>query len=98
MNIADKFENVENFKALEKALAAAATEEEMVQILAEHGVELTAEEIRELASRGNEEGELSEEDLDMVAGGNAAVVIILMVMVYTYYKIKKMQQQSRGRR
>lgn len=59
--------NKELSKAAEAKLEAAETLDEMVQILAEEGVEISKEEL--IAAMDEPEGELNENDLDNVAGG-----------------------------
>ena len=52
--------------------SSGAGEEEVVALAAEHGFTVTAEDYREAAAKSNphRRGELAEEELDSVAGGN----------------------------
>ena len=52
-----------------KALGAAESVEDMVRLLGEYGVNVTAEELEGLAASVPAGGELSEEDLENVSGG-----------------------------
>lgn len=85
MDIKKKFAHLENAEALTQALAAVTSEEEMVEVLKKFGVELNAEEMKELTA-----DELNADDLDDVSGGvyypiasptiNVALVVIRKIL------------------
>ena len=63
-----KLAEIMNDEAANEKLEQAAGIEEVAAILNEYGVELTAEELQEIVAKASGE-ELTEENLDMVAGG-----------------------------
>lgn len=65
MNILEKLENNAEFM---EAMETVVNMEQLQQLLQAHGVELSPEELRNLMAE-EMQGELSEEDLDNVAGG-----------------------------
>lgn len=68
------FEN-EEFKAAAEGIASA---EELRELFAKHGLELTLDEINDLFARAAKcmkEGELDEEDLEDVAGGGSLALV-----------------------
>lgn len=63
-----KLQDVENAEELSKRLESATSAEELVAILAENGIEVTVEDVREW-SKLEADGEFSEEDLENISGG-----------------------------
>ena len=61
-------ENKEMQELLEK-LKAAKSVEELVEIAKANGVEISADKAEELFAKLNAEGEISDEDVDNIAGG-----------------------------
>lgn len=71
----------------------AATSEEMVKdIFAEYGVEMSVEEIRELAKTA-ESNELNEEDLSAVAGGGLAFALGVTIGIAIGYLASKKKKK-----
>ena len=62
------------------ALSTTKSAEDMARLLGEYGVNVTAEELESLVASVPATGELSEEDLEAVAGGNAATGLVLLLM------------------
>ena len=58
-----------DMEKLERELAQAGSMEEIQEILKNNGVEMTMDEIQKIMEEAAPEGELSEENLDAVAGG-----------------------------
>ena len=71
MNKFEKLEALQNYETFEQELAMVNTPEEMQELFAKHGVELSLEEVRELVASvaKTNSDELSVEDLEDVAGG-----------------------------
>lgn len=72
MDLFEKLEAMENMDDLRQELAMVCTVEELQQILVNHGVELTLDEVNALAamaSANRTEGELTDLELDHVVGG-----------------------------
>lgn len=59
-----------DIEKLEQELTQANSIEEVREILKNNGVEMSAEELMKLAQEQAPQGELSEDNLDAVAGGN----------------------------
>ena len=68
-----KLEALQGSEAFEKEMAAAETLEQLQEILKNHGVELSAKELEEMAAKAAAAGELSADDLDAVAGGGGVI-------------------------
>ena len=91
-----------------EALGAAESVEDMVRVLGEYGVNVTAEELEGLVASVPATGELSEEDLEAVAGGGLCVYYWMFILGYILgFAISKIvkwlnsmteQQQRRMRR
>ena len=83
MDYLKKLENLQNVETLEQDLATAKTEAELQEVLKNHGVELTAEELQALvanAAKDASKEELSAEDLDDVAGGAWWTPVIVPIL------------------
>lgn len=69
------YEEVKAGDELKKALAAAVKADKVTEFLKDHGCDSTAEELKEFVAeklnRGKPMRELSEDELDRVAGGTA---------------------------
>lgn len=63
----DKLQNLENNQEFQQALENAANPQEVQKVLAAYNVELSEAEVQEMIQQ--EEGTLSETDLDDVSGG-----------------------------
>ena len=59
----------ENMKELLEKLKAAKSVEELVEMAKANGAEIPADEAEELFAKLNAEGEISEEELEAIAGG-----------------------------
>lgn len=59
-----------DIEKLEQELTQAASIEEMQEILKANGVEMTAAEMQKILDEATPQGELTDEDLDTVAGGS----------------------------
>lgn len=77
MDIMKKLEGFKNRESFEQELAQVNSAEEMQKLFEKHGVEMSLEEVRELvacAAKENE-GELTADELEAVAGGVWYVVV-----------------------
>ena len=73
------------------ALSTTKSAEDMARLLGEYGVNVTAEELEGLVASVPATGELSEEDLEAVAGGCAYWINLLAVMLgISFYKIHQL--------
>ena len=78
MERAAKFQALQESGKFEQELEKVSTPEEMQALFASYGIEMTVDEVKELVSSAvkmNNE-ELSEEDLENVAGGVAGWVLV----------------------
>ena len=66
------YETLTNDNDFLEKLGAASTPAEVQQILVEKGISISAAEAEEVLRKSSAEGELSESDMDMVAGGKAS--------------------------
>lgn len=66
------YETLTNDNDFLEKLGAASTPAEVQQILMEKGISISAAEAEEVLRKSSAEGELSESDMDMVAGGKAS--------------------------
>ena len=66
------YETLTNDNDFLEKLGAASTPAEVQRILMERGISISAVEAEEALSRSNAEGELSESDMEMVAGGKSS--------------------------
>lgn len=83
MNYAEKIQALQESGTFEQELAKVNTPEEMQALFATYEIELTLDEIRELVAEAVKmNGELSEGDLDNVAGGIAWVAVAGKVGVW----------------
>lgn len=75
------------------ALAGAETDEEVLKLLGEHGIELNEEEAAEIKAAANRQGELSEDDLEDVAGGigfaGMSLAVAIALGLYRLWKAWK---------
>ena len=65
------YEDLTNDNDFLEKLGTASTPAEVQQILMEKGISISAAEAEEVHRKSSAEGELSESDMDMVAGGKA---------------------------
>ena len=66
---------------LTKALEACQSKEEVLKVLAENGIEITAEELDKLIKTAQSDGELDEGALENVAGGAGITTATLLWML-----------------
>lgn len=66
------YETLTNDNDFLEKLGSASTPAEVQQILMEKGISISAAEAEEVLRKSSAEGELSESDMDMVAGGKAS--------------------------
>lgn len=59
------------------AFANAKTEDEIIQLLSNNGVEITEEEVAKIKDFAGQQNELNEEELEDVAGGIATSLVLL---------------------
>ena len=83
MDINAKFGHIENIAAFEQEAAAVQTPQELKDLLARYSISLTDDELRQLAADSTfaRDCELSEEDLDNVAGGAFLPAVIKVAKV-----------------
>ena len=79
----DKYEKLEalmNDAAFEQELAMVESTEDLQEVLLNHGVELTADELRQLVAMAENKAELSENDLDYVTGGALIPTLLIWII------------------
>lgn len=83
MDYIEKLEALQNNEAFKQELMEIDTEEGLKETLKKYEVNLTIEEIQELTAKQETE-ELSEEDLDNVAGGAKLLPVVLWFIRYIF--------------
>ena len=96
MEIREKIENLMQDTELMQKLENVKSAEEIIALLGEQGLEVSEENAQAALAALNSNGELSEEDLEKVAGGVgpwgliAAGAVVLVVALYgTIYALSK---------
>ena len=75
MSMIEKLEALQNKDTIQQELAAVETPEEMQELLAAHGIQLTLDEVKALVKEAASlNAELDESDLENAAGGVAVTV------------------------
>ena len=85
----DKYEKLEALlddAAVQQELESVDSVEAMHEVLKKHGVELTEEEIQQIVAMAQNQGELSDTDLDDVAGGMAIITSDGQKIYYNPFK------------
>ena len=73
----EKLEKLLEDPSFQDAVSKAASAEEVSALLAQHGIQIAPEELHEIITKMESESELSEDELDDVAGGSYRILRML---------------------
>ena len=74
----EKLKELLNDQAFQDEMNNAATLEDAAKIMQQHGIQVTPEELQEIMTKMESEAELSEDELDDVAGGSYIRILLML--------------------
>ena len=72
----EKLKELLNDQAFQDEMNNAATLEDAAKVMQQHGIQVTPEELQEIMTKMDSEAELSEDELDDVAGGSCIRILL----------------------